>query len=163
MVCVGLGAAGVFVPGLPTTIFLIAASWLFTRSCPWLEERLIRVPLFRPFLAYLRPDAPMPLRAVLVTLAVMWAAVVVSAGFMLNGEDRRPMVAATVAAAGLVGTGFVVRMGLRRGAFSRADSPARRLAGPKGELTHPRLTIGNRPSEIDNLAEATGSPGRLEP
>ncbi len=52
--CVGCGAVGVVVPGLPTTIFLIAGSWCFARSCPWLEERLIRVPLFRPFLGYRR-------------------------------------------------------------------------------------------------------------
>ena len=78
ILCVGLALAGVVVPGLPTTIFLIAASYLFTRSCPWLEERLFRLRAFRPFLPYGRGDRAMPRRARLSALALMWAAVGVS-------------------------------------------------------------------------------------
>lgn len=36
-----MGAVGVVVPGLPTTPFLLAASWLFYRSSPRLQERLL--------------------------------------------------------------------------------------------------------------------------
>ena len=63
LLCVGLALAGVFVPGLPTTVFLIAASYLFTRSCPWLEERMLGLRVFRPFVPYVRGDLPMPRRA----------------------------------------------------------------------------------------------------
>ena len=115
VVCVGLGGLGVFVPGLPTTIFLIMASWLFARSCPWLEERLIRIPLFRPFLAHLEPGARMPRSAVITTLAVMWAAIALSATLLITAGEGRPLVAAIVVAAGLVGTGFVVRLGRGNG------------------------------------------------
>jgi len=112
--CVGAAALGVFLPGLPTTVFLIMASWLFARSCPWLEERLLRVPLFRPFLRYLEPGAIMPRRAVVATLVVMWAAIVASAAGLLLGGDPRPMIATTVVAAGLVGTVFILRLARRR-------------------------------------------------
>lgn len=75
---VGLGFLGIFVPGLPTTIFLILASYFFTRSCPWLEDRLVRARIFRPYLRYVDGERAMPLRARVVTIAVMWTAVGVS-------------------------------------------------------------------------------------
>lgn len=112
VVSVGLGALGALLPGLPTTIFLIVASWCFARSCPWLEERLVRTALFRPFLGYLN-GARMPRRAVIVTLAVMWTAVAVSLTVLLGGGQPRPVIAAAVIIAAAVGSGFVVRLRAR--------------------------------------------------
>lgn len=120
VVCVGLGALGVFLPGLPTTIFLIAASWCFARSCPWLEERLVRVPLFRPFLGYLDTGKQMPRRTVIVTLVVMWLAIAVSASAVSLGERPQPVVAAVIIGLGLVGTYFVLRLARHRIAESAA-------------------------------------------
>lgn len=113
--CVGLGAVGVFVPGLPTTIFLILASWCFTRSCPWLERTLIlENPLFRPFLRYLQPGARMPIRACIATLAVMWLCIAASCiSIALRGSDHAPWIIAAVLAAGGVGTGFIIHFARR--------------------------------------------------
>lgn len=120
--CVGVGAVGVFVPGLPTTVFLLMASWLFARSCPWLEDRLVRIPLFRPFLARVEPGAGMPRHAVRGTLAVMWAAIGVSAGLLLLGQRPGRLVAAAIVLAGLLGTVVILRLG-RRGRSANRPAP----------------------------------------
>jgi uncharacterized membrane protein YbaN (DUF454 family) len=114
IVMVGVGGVGVFLPGLPTTVFLLGASWCFARSCPWLEERLIRVPLFRPFLGYLDNGAAMPRSAVVTTLVIMWIAIAASVVSVNLGADTRPVLGSLMIALGLVGSFFVLRKGRRQ-------------------------------------------------
>jgi len=111
---VGIGGVGVFLPGLPTTVFLIGASWCFTRSCPWLEERLIRIPLFRPFLVYLDHGAQMPRKVVVWTLIAMWLAITISSVSVSLADPPRQVLAATIIGLGLVGSFFVLRFGRKR-------------------------------------------------
>ncbi len=104
---VALGAVGVIVPGLPTTIFLILASWCFAKSCPWLETRLIRNRFFRPFLVYLEPGVKMPRKAKVISIALMWFFISASCGAFLARGDW--IIALPVIAAGAVGTWFIAR------------------------------------------------------
>jgi len=129
VLCVGLGALGVFVPGLPTTVFLIMASWLFAKSCPWLERRLIRNRLFRPYLGYLDGKTRMPRRAKAVTLAVMWGFVSVSCVLLAQQVSGLWLPVLVCAAAG-VGTICVVRQGGRLETTKAEDgAPERSGAG----------------------------------
>jgi len=75
---VGAAALGVILPGLPATIFLLGASWCFARSCPWLEERLMRHRFFAPYMRVLDGDEPMSTRARVITIAMIWCAVTIS-------------------------------------------------------------------------------------
>jgi uncharacterized protein len=110
---VGLAAVGVVVPGVPTTIFLILASWCFTRSCPWLERKLIEAPLFRPFQVYLQPDAVMPRRARIIALIMMWAAIATSVATLRYTDSGSLLHQGLIVAAGAGGTVAILRM--RRG------------------------------------------------
>lgn len=50
LLCVGLGVVGIFVPGLPTTPFMLLAAWLFAKSSTRLHQWLINHPHFGPFI-----------------------------------------------------------------------------------------------------------------
>ena len=49
--CVALGVIGIFVPGLPTTVFILLAAWAAARSSPrfsaWLEGHATFGPMIR--------------------------------------------------------------------------------------------------------------------
>jgi uncharacterized membrane protein YbaN (DUF454 family) len=118
LVNVGLAVLGVILPGLPTTIFLILASWCFTRSCPWLEERLFRMRLLRPYVRLVRGEEPMSPRARVVSAALMWTAIVVSLLVLRANGHLGPWLAATLVGAGLVGSVVIYR-------FRREPAPVR--------------------------------------
>lgn len=108
LLCVGLALAGVVLPGLPTTIFLILASYLFTRSCPWLEQRVFSLRVFQPFVPYVRGDRAMPRRARIAALTMMWGASAISLTLLALG-DRLPLwLAAAVVAAASAGTWMIL-------------------------------------------------------
>lgn len=46
----GLGVIGIFVPGLPTTVFVLIAAWAAARSSPRLHRWLLRQRLFGPMI-----------------------------------------------------------------------------------------------------------------
>lgn len=121
IVCVGLAGVGVVVPGLPTTVFLIAASYLFTRSCPWLEDRLIRVRWFRPYLPYLDGSRPMPRRARWIAMGAMWAAVSLSMLVTATAGQLRLWFAAVLVSAASVGTWVIFRIRRATATVSEED------------------------------------------
>lgn len=60
VILVAIGIIGVFVPGLPTTEFILAASYLFARSSPRLHGLLESNPVFGPLLRRFRGMRWMP-------------------------------------------------------------------------------------------------------
>jgi uncharacterized membrane protein YbaN (DUF454 family) len=111
LLLVGLGVVGAILPGLPTTIFLIGASWCFARSCPWLEERLLEARIFRPFRGYLEKDGHVSPRAKAGSIAVMWIAISISAYLFCAGENPMHWLAGLIVGLGGIGTWFILRHG----------------------------------------------------
>jgi len=102
------GWLGVFVPGLPTTIFLIIASYCFARSCPWLEDRLLRIPLFAPYMKVLDEGRGMSRKAAASALLSMWSCVGLSCAILFAAGRLRPWVAAIIVLSAVAGTGMIL-------------------------------------------------------
>ncbi|SLN69400.1 YbaN family protein [Oceanibacterium hippocampi] len=75
-VCVALGIAGVVLPVLPTTPFMLLALWAFARSSERLHDWLYHHPRFGPPLRRWRDHGVIPLRAKLTAIATMAASLV---------------------------------------------------------------------------------------
>ena len=73
--CVGLGFVGVFVPGIPTTIFLIIALWAFTKSSKKLRHWLLNHKRFGPILNNWQEHKVVPRRAKILMVILMSLAV----------------------------------------------------------------------------------------
>lgn len=68
---VGIGFAGVVLPVLPTTPFMLLALWAFAKGSPGLHAWLENHPRFGPSIADWNRHGTIPLRAKLTALAVM--------------------------------------------------------------------------------------------
>ena len=75
-ICVGLGFVGVFVPGIPTTIFLIIALWAFTKSSEKLRHWLLNHKRFGPILNNWQEHKVVPRRAKILMVVLMSLAVI---------------------------------------------------------------------------------------
>lgn len=91
LVCVALGTLGIVLPGLPTTPFLLAASYFFARSSPRLQHWLTHHRWFGPYLRAIRDERGMPLRGKIVTLALLWGSIALSSWMLSRGDNAHPV------------------------------------------------------------------------
>jgi uncharacterized protein len=115
-----LGGVGVFVPGLPTTGPLLVASWCLAKSCPWLEQRLIRNRFFGPYLQYLDGTRPMSRRQRWIAIGTMWLFVSASSILLWRTGTGGVYLPAGVVLLGLIGTVAIWRFRRNR---PQADGP----------------------------------------
>jgi uncharacterized membrane protein YbaN (DUF454 family) len=103
-VCVGLGSIGVIVPGLPTTVFFIAAASCFARSSPRFENWVLGLPGVGPMVRDARAGLGMPRRAKVAAIAMIWVAISLS----LLALWGTPLAVIVVVALGVVGTAYIL-------------------------------------------------------
>ncbi|MBN8944084.1 MAG: YbaN family protein [Rhizobiales bacterium] len=103
-VCVAIGIVGVILPGIPGTVFLIIAAWLFARSSPRFEHWLVTHPKLGPQVVKWRATgaiAPRIKAVAIGSMALSWAIVWLTA----------PPIA--IAASGLCLAGSALYVGTR--------------------------------------------------
>ena len=117
---VGVGAIGLVVPGLPTTVFFIVAAWCFARSSPRFERWVLGLPKIGPLVRDHRDGLGMPRRVKAIALAMMWTAILLS-GVSLR---HRPVVVAVLVGVGLLGSAYITwRVPTRERVVSARSSP----------------------------------------
>ena len=75
--CVGLAFIGTFVPGIPTTIFLIVALWAFAKSSKKFHSWLLNHKRFGPILQNWESHKVVPRKAKILMVILQISAVII--------------------------------------------------------------------------------------
>lgn len=114
LVCAGWGAVacafiGVFVPGMPTTVFVLIAAYCFARSSPRFAAWLASHRWFGPTVRRFEDQGGMSATAKRRALAAMWTAVLVSSVLLLTASRLAAFATVTAGVVGTVAILFAVR------------------------------------------------------
>lgn len=81
---VGLGVLGIFVPLLPTTVFLLIAAYLFAKSSDKYYNWLITNKYFGKFIRDYREGKGVPLKVKTISLTALWVTILFSVFFVVK-------------------------------------------------------------------------------
>lgn len=102
LAAVAIGGIGIFLPGLPTTVFFIIAAWAFSKSSPRLEAWVLGLPTIGALVADYRAGLGMPARAKILAIG----SIVVFAGLSVWIVSS-VAIKALIAFVGLVGIAYI--------------------------------------------------------
>ena len=72
LITLGLGIAGIFVPVLPTTPFLLLSATLFLKSNRKLYDWLMNHPKLGPYISNFLEHKAIPLRVKILSISILW-------------------------------------------------------------------------------------------
>jgi len=105
--CLLIGIVGIFVPGLPTTPFLLLTAGLYVRSSGRLYQKLLQNPWVGSYITQWQERRELPLITKITSISLMWAMILISVLFLVDSSVLKMIIIAT----GLIGTfvmGFVI-------------------------------------------------------
>ncbi len=108
--CFGLGAVGVFVPGLPTVPFMLVALWAFSRSSLRFHNWLYSHPVFGPPLQDWHTHGVIPFRAKVLAIVTMAASLAYMAFFTAMATSLKAAILAVM----VFGAVYILRQPSRR-------------------------------------------------
>ena len=91
-ISVAIGIVGIVVPGLPTTVFMIVAAWLFSISNPRFEKWLLGLPKIGPAISNFREGLGMPRKAKICALTSIFAFTALAVILLLKNLYVRSLV-----------------------------------------------------------------------
>jgi len=74
-VCVGLGVLGMFLPLMPTTVFLLLAAYCYSRSSERFHTWLLTNRLFGKYISNYKAGKGISLRQKISTMVFLWASI----------------------------------------------------------------------------------------
>jgi hypothetical protein len=83
-VCVALGVLGMFLPLLPTTVFLLMAAYCYSRSSERFHTWLLTNRLFGPYINNYKSGKGISVRQKVSTISILWLSIGVSI-WMIGG------------------------------------------------------------------------------
>lgn len=112
-ICLIIGITGIFIPGLPTTPFLLLTAGLYVRGSDRLYQGLIRNRYVGRYIADWQNDRTLTRKAKIASISLMWIMILISVTLIIHSPVARALVILT----GLTGSyimGFSIPTGTRR-------------------------------------------------
>lgn len=96
-ICIGivsviLGIIGIFVPGLPTTPFLLLSSWLFYKSSARMHRALLNSKWLGKYIRHYESREGLSLVSKLISILCMWVMIGCSVCFFIENLHLRILV-----------------------------------------------------------------------
>ncbi len=107
-ISLGLGVVAIFIPGIPTTPFLLLAAWFYLKSSKRLYEKLMANKFIGGYIREFQANKGMTKRTKLQAIGTMWVMITISCVFFLDSFTIR-LILVIVGFIGTVVMGFIVR------------------------------------------------------